>query len=46
MLVVDIQERLLPAIFERDRVVSETLCLIRGASVLGVPLFATEQYRK
>lgn len=46
VLVVDIQERLLPAIFERDRVVAETLRLIRGARVLDLPLFATEQYRK
>ena len=46
VLVVDIQERLLPAIFERDRVVAETLRLVRGAGVLDLPLFATEQYRK
>jgi nicotinamidase-related amidase len=45
-LVVDIQEKLLPAIFERERVVAEALRLIRGARVLGLPVFATEQYRK
>jgi nicotinamidase-related amidase len=43
---VDIQERLLPAIFERERVVQNAVRLIRGATVLGIPLFATEQYRK
>ena len=46
LLVVDIQERLLPAKFERERVVAEAIRLIRGARVLGLPVFATEQYRK
>jgi nicotinamidase-related amidase len=46
LLVVDIQERLLPAIFEKDRVVRKTLTLIQGACILGVPILATEQYRK
>ena len=40
------QERLLPAIFEKERVVQNTLRLIQGAGVLRVPVFATEQYRK
>jgi len=46
LLVVDIQERLLPAMFERERVVAQALRLVRGASVLRLPVFATEQYRK
>jgi len=46
LLVVDIQERLLPAIFERERVVQNAVRLIKGARVLTVPVFATEQYRK
>lgn len=46
LVVVDIQERLLPAIFERERVVQNAVRLIRGAAALGIPLFATEQYRK
>ena len=45
-VVVDVQERLLPAIFERQRVVQNTVCLIQGAAILQVPIFATEQYRK
>jgi len=44
--VVDIQERLLPAIFEKERVVRNNVRLIRGAAILRVPIFATEQYRK
>src|SRR5208283_4598452 len=46
LMVVDVQERLLPAIFEPQRVVQNTVRLIQGAAVLGVPIFATEQYRK
>jgi nicotinamidase-related amidase len=46
LIVVDVQERLLPAIFEQARVVESTVRLIRGAAVLQVPTFATEQYRK
>jgi len=46
LVVVDIQERLLPAIHEKERVVQNAVRLIRGAQILGVPVFATEQYRK
>ena len=45
LVVVDVQERLLPAIFESQRVVQNTVRLIQGAAVLKVPIFATEQYR-
>ena len=46
LVVVDVQERLLPAIFEKERVVQNSLRLVKGASILKVPVFATEQYRK
>jgi nicotinamidase-related amidase len=46
LVVVDIQERLLPAIFERERVVQNAVRLLKGAAILRVPFFATEQYRK
>jgi nicotinamidase-related amidase len=46
LVVVDIQERLLPAMFEKERVVENTVRLIKGAVILGVPVFVTEQYRK
>ncbi len=46
LVVVDIQERLLPAIFEKERVVQNAVRLIKGAGVLGVPVLVTEQYRK
>jgi nicotinamidase-related amidase len=46
LVVVDIQERLLPAIFEKERVLQNSVRLIQGAAVLQVPIFATEQYPK
>jgi nicotinamidase-related amidase len=45
-VVVDIQERLLPAIHEPQRVVQNSLRLIRGANILRLLILATEQYRK
>jgi nicotinamidase-related amidase len=44
LLVVDIQARLLPAIFEKERLVQNAVRLIRGAGVFGLPIFVTEQY--
>lgn len=46
LVVVDIQERLLPSIFEMERLVQNALRLIKGAAILRLPIFATEQYRK
>ena len=46
VLVVDLQEKLLPAIFERQRVIESTRRLVAGAVILQVPVLATEQYRK
>jgi len=44
--VIDIQERLLPSIFEGDRVERNTVRLIKGARILGIPVLVTEQYKK
>jgi nicotinamidase-related amidase len=44
LLVVDAQEKLLRAIEGRDRLLSQTLRLVRAARLLGLPVFATEQY--
>src|SRR5260370_40324208 len=46
LAVIDIQERLLPSIFEADRVVRNTVRLIKGARILGIPVLVTEQYKK
>jgi nicotinamidase-related amidase len=46
LVVVDIQERLLPAMFEKERVLLNATRLMQGAALLGVPVLATEQYPK
>jgi nicotinamidase-related amidase len=46
LLVVDIQERLLPAMAEGQRVVAAAAKLMRAAARLGVPVLVSEQYPK
>ena len=44
LLLVDVQERLLPAMHEAQRVLDNTIWLMRVAQRLGVPVAASEQY--
>lgn len=46
LLVVDIQEKLLPPIFEKERLVRNSQLLIRLAGILNIPAVATTQYAK
>ena len=46
LVVVDMQERLLPAIHENERVISNTRLLLRAASALELPVVMTTQYLK
>ena len=46
LVVIDIQDRLLPQIFEKERLIKNTVLLLKGAAILRVPIFVTEQYRK
>jgi len=46
LLIVDLQEKLLPVIDGKDAVVAQTCRLLDGAAALGVPVLATEQYPK
>jgi len=46
LLVIDIQEKLIPVIYENERVVENTVKLVKGFKVLNVPIFYTEQYSK
>ena len=46
LLVVDIQQKLAPAIHDRERVVANSIRLLDGARQLGVPAFVSEQYIK
>lgn len=46
VLVVDLQQKLLPAIFEKERVLRNSLLLLRLARALELPVLLTTQYRK
>ena len=46
VLVIDLQEKLLPAIAERERVLRNSLLLLRLASVLDLPVVLTTQYQQ
>ena len=46
LLIVDVQEKLVPHIPAAESMIANCRKLIRGANVLDVPVFATEQYRK
>ncbi len=46
LLVVDVQDRLLAVMAEARRIVWNSRRLIDGATTLGVPVLATEQYPK
>ena len=46
IVVVDMQEKLLPAIHEWDRVLKNTLLLLRLAREAGLPAVVTTQYKK
>jgi nicotinamidase-related amidase len=46
LVVVDVQERLLPFIHETDALVRQVALLITGCRLLDTPILVTEQYRK
>src|SRR5262245_45410753 len=46
LLIVDVQEKLVPKIFALERMLANCRTLIQGAKILGVPVYATEQYPK
>ena len=46
LLVVDIQEKLLPKIMQASEVLRNASFIVNAAKVLGVPVIATEQYPK
>jgi nicotinamidase-related amidase len=46
LVVVDIQERLLPPVSGNDQLLRNAVRLIRGCGILKVPILATEQYPK
>lgn len=46
LLMIDIQERLIPAIYNKDEVIKNSSRILTAASVLSVPSIVTEQYPK
>jgi nicotinamidase-related amidase len=44
LLLLDLQERLIPAIYDGDLVVARAVRVAQAAKLLGVPVRATEQY--
>ena len=46
LLVIDVQDKLLPTIFDADRVVANCAAALRIAETLGMPAIVTEQYTK
>ncbi|HYG99372.1 MAG TPA: hydrolase [Terriglobales bacterium] len=46
LVVIDIQEKLLPPIFNKDELVKNSQLLIRLAGILGIPTLVTTQYAR
>lgn len=46
LVVVDIQERLLPPIFNKDILVKNSQLLVHAAKILDIPIVVTTQYAK
>jgi len=46
LVVIDIQEKLLPPIFQKDQLVKNTQLLIRAAGILKIPAMVSTQYAK
>ncbi len=45
-LVVDYQEKLVPAIHDKEKLVAQSEKFLKGLSVLSVPMIVTQQYTK
>ncbi|NTV68539.1 MAG: hydrolase [Azonexaceae bacterium] len=46
LLIIDIQQKLAPAIHDNERVTANSVRLLEGARQLGIPAFVSEQYVK
>ena len=46
LIIIDIQEKLLPPIFQKEQLIKNTQLLIRLAGILKIPHIATVQYAK
>lgn len=46
LLVIDLQEKLMPAIYESDKIIKNSACLLKVFKMYGIKKIATEQYPK
>lgn len=46
LVVIDVQERMMPVVADRENVIDGIATLCRGMRTLGVPILVTEQYPK
>lgn len=45
LVVVDVQEKLVPVVWERDKVVDNVVKLVKFAGIIGLPVVVTEQQK-
>lgn len=45
-MIIDVQERLTPHIFDHENVVKKIVTLVKGLQALGIPIMLNEQYKK
>ena len=45
-MIIDIQERLTPHIYDHENIIKKTVTLIKGLQALGIPIMLNEQYKK
>ncbi len=46
LIIIDIQEKLLNVMKDKEKIVSNTVKLIKGCKILNIPIYFTEQYPK
>ena len=46
LLIIDVQAKIFPVMFESEKLLENTLKLIKGIKVLEIPIYYTEQYPK
>ena len=46
LVIIDVQEKLLPIIIEKERLVSNIIKLIKFARIVNIPIVVTQQYTK
>ena len=45
-MIIDVQERLTPHIYDHEKIVKKTVTLIKGLQALNIPIMLNEQYKK